>query len=280
MIQFNRQYRLTFGSGAAGAAIGEGTPEALRISFRIEKMDTESPDTAKISLWNLSPDNIAALNEEDCVVTLQAGYAGFMPLVFKGVVTYTETVLDSADRETYFEAQDCRVELRDTYVSLSYEGPINSQVIINDIASQMGLAPNFSHNAEFHDFPKGFSYVGPARVAMDKACASSALRWKAENEILHVKINRDALNQEVYVLSPETGLIGVPKKITFGGDTEGHAQQTGWQVEYFLNGAIGVSDYVKLESKFVSGYFRVMAVDMIGDNLEGDWLCTAQLIEG
>ena len=52
MENFDRQYRLLAGSGLL---VGEGDPEALRINFRIEKTDTESPDTAKISLWNLSP---------------------------------------------------------------------------------------------------------------------------------------------------------------------------------------------------------------------------------
>ena len=67
--------------------------------------------------------------------------------------------------------------------------------------------------------------------------------------------------------------------MTYGGNSEGEQLQTGWQVEYFLNGAVGVDDYVKLDSKLVSGYFRVLSIDMRGDNHQGDWLCTAKLIE-
>ncbi|MCL1987412.1 MAG: hypothetical protein FWG64_05510 [Firmicutes bacterium] len=292
MQQFHREYKLAFGSGEIGTLVTARLPDgqaneknhALRISFNIQKNDDEQPDTAKISLWNLSPQNIATLNEDDCVVTLHAGYRGeFLPMIFKGIVTYTETIDNEADHETYFEAQDCRVELRDTYVSLSYAETVNTRQIITDIAAQMGLAPNISHNAEFHDIPKGYSYIGPARMALDSACASSALRWRAETDqsggILHIKKNRDSSKQEVYVLSAESGLIGTPKKITYGGDTEGTAMQTGWEVEYFLNGEIGISDFVKLDSRKISGYFRVKTIDMTGDNIEGDWLCKATLLE-
>jgi len=83
----------------------------------------------------------------------------------------------------------------------------------------------------------------------------------------------------VYLLSPESGLLGIPKKITKGSDTEGEAEQRGWEVEYFLNGAIGIGDYVRLESKAVQGYFRVYSIELNGDNLEGDWTCTSKMME-
>jgi len=46
-----------------------------------------------------------------------------------------------------------------------------------------------------------------------------------------------------------------------------------------MNGAIGIGDFVRLESKAAKGYFRVKSVEMSGDNLEGDWKCGAKLIE-
>ena len=49
-------------------------------------------------------------------------------------------------------------------------------------------------------------------------------------------------------------------------------------MKYFLNGAIGVNDTVQLKSDRASGYFRVHKVTIDGDNMEGDWICTAQLV--
>ena len=50
-------------------------------------------------------------------------------------------------------------------------------------------------------------------------------------------------------------------------------------MEYFLNGAINIDDYVKLESDTVTGYFRVYSLEISGDNVSGDWICKARLLE-
>jgi len=281
--QFDRQYRFSAGkSGGEGFEVGADSPEnptALHIHFRIEKCDTETPNTAVISLWNLNPEQLAILNEEDCLITLRAGYAGNMALIFVGTVIFVSTELDGADRETKIEAVDGRVELRDSYVSLSYCGLINTKKIIEDTAANMGIPLTCSYNAQFANLPNGFSCIGPGRVALDKACASTGLRWQIQNGVMQVKVKDDTMNREVYVLSPDTGLIGIPKKINFGKDAENSEDQSGFEVEYLLNGAIGVGDYVRLESKAAQGYFRVRSVEMDGDNIEGSWMCAARLIE-
>ncbi len=283
MIQFDRQYRLTAGAaGGVGFEIGATTkesPTALHINFSIEKADTETPNTAKISLWNLSPEHLSTLNQKDCVVTLRAGYDKILTLIFVGTVTYIETSMDGGDRETAIEIADGRTELRDSYVSLSYAGVINTKKIIQDAAVSMGVAVVFSYNAKFADLPNGFSYIGLCRTALDKACASSGLSWQIQNGILQVKMTRDTMTRQVYLLSPSSGLLGIPKKLTYGEDSKGSEDQNGWEVEYLLNGAINIGDYVRIESKEVKGYFRVKTVEMSGDNIKGDWICTAKLIE-
>jgi len=283
MLQFDRQYRFAAGpAGGTGFEIGETSPEsptALRINFAIEKADTETPNMSTVKLWNLNPEHLAVLNQKDCVVTLRAGYGSQMTLIFVGTVTYLETSMDAGDRETKIELADGRIELRDCYVSLSYSGAVNTKKIIEDVATEMGVTVTFSYNAKFANLPNGFSCVGPGRVALDKACATTNLQWGIQNGVLQVHNKLDTMTREVFLLSPDTGLLGIPKKITFGESGAGTEEQTGWEIEYLLNGAIGIGDYVRVESKAVMGYFRVRSIEMTGDNIEGDWICTAKILE-
>ena len=53
MLLFDRQYRFAAGGFEVGRTT-PGQPTALRIKFTIEKADTETPNTARISLWNLN----------------------------------------------------------------------------------------------------------------------------------------------------------------------------------------------------------------------------------
>ena len=87
------------------------------------------------------------------------------------------------------------------------------------------------------------------------------------------------MSRAVYVLSPDSGLIGIPAKVVITQDETSGQNKLGWDVEYFLNGAINIDDYVKLETKTVTGFFRVYSIEFSGDNISGDWMCKARLLE-
>ena len=277
MKNFDRQYRLSAGkAGAKGFEIGADA-RPLHINFSVEKADTDSANTAKVSIWNLNKAHIAELNKDDCVVVLRAGYGTVMPLIFTGVVTFAKTKADGSDEVTEVELVDNRVELRDTYVSVSYSGKVNCKTLIEDTAAQMGVTVSFSYNAKFADIPNGYSYVGPARNVLTKACDTSGLVWSINNGVLQIKKPGDTMSREVYELSAQTGLIGTPERVQISGDDGSYSY--GWDVEYLMNAAINIDDYVYLNSKYVRGYFRVYSVVIEGDNMEGSWTCTARLLE-
>lgn len=277
MRNWDRQYRFAAGQGGStGFEIGMGE-RPLHISFSIERADTESANTGKVTLWNLSPEHLAELSKDDCVVVLRAGYNTVMPLIFTGIVTFAKTKKDGADVMTEIELVDNRIELRDTFVSVSYAGNVNCKTLIQDTADQMGLTVSFSYNAEFKDIPNGYSFVGPAADVLTKACNTSGLIWNIQNGVLQVKKPHDTMNREVYELSAETGLIGIPQRIQIA--EEDNQYQYGWDAEFLMNAAINIDDYVYLNSIYVTGYFRVYSLVIEGDNYEGSWVCTARLLE-
>ena len=280
---FDRQYRLAAGpAGGAGFEVGETSkaqPVALHVNFSLQKSDLETQNTGRVTLWNLNPSQLAVLNEKDCVVSLKAGYGSKLALIFAGIVSYVSTTIDSADRKTEIEVIDNLVEIRDTYVSVSYNGTVNWKIILDDVAAQMGVAVSYSYNAEFVDISNGFSFVGLARDIMTKGCKCCNLSWSIQNGVMQVKKPGDVMSREVYVLSPDTGLLGIPARVVITQDEATGKNTLGWDVEYFLNGAINIDDYVKLESETVTGYFRVYSLEISGDNVSGDWICKARLLE-
>lgn len=279
-MKFDRQYRLAAGQGGAeGFEIGGENPFALHISFSVEKADLTSQNTAKVSIWNLNQTQIAELEKSDCIVSLKAGYGTTTPLIFAGVVTYVSTALDGANICTEVELIDNRIEIRDTYVSISYDGVISTKTVLEDVAGQMGVTPTFSYNAEFSEFQNGFSFVGAGKDALTKACDSSNLTWSIQNGVLQIKKPGDVMSQEVYVLSPDTGLVSIPKKIQIASEDDTDVVQTGYDVEYLMDAAITIDDYVKLESKYREGYFRVYSLTIEGDTHSATWKCTARLLE-
>ena len=280
---FDRQYRLAAGqAGGTGFEIGETSktqPVPLHVNFSLQKSDLETQNTGRVTVWNLNPSQLAVLNEKDCVVSLRAGYGNQLPLIFAGIVSYVCTSLDSADRKTEIEVIDNLVEVRDTYVTVSYNGTVNWKTIFDNVAAQMGVAISYSYNAEFVDISNGFSFVGLARDIMTKGCKCCNLSWSLQNGVMQVKRPGDVMSKEVFVLSPDTGLLGIPARVVLTQEDSTAENQLGWDVEYFLNGAINIDDYVKLESETVTGFFRVYSLEISGDNVSGDWICKARLLE-
>ena len=280
---FDRQYRLTIGkAGGTGSEIGETSksqPVALHVNFSIQKTDLEAQNTGRVTVWNLNKQHLAMLDEKDCALALKAGYGNRLALIFAGIVTNSTTSLDGADVKTEIEVVDNLVEVRDTYVTISYTGTVNWKTIMDDVANQMGVAVTYSYNAEFVDIPNGFSFVGQAKEIMNKGCKCCGLVWSLQNGVMQVKKPGDVMSKEVYVLSADSGLLGIPARVTEAAAQGESEPEIGWDVEYFLNGAIHVDDYVKLESEKVSGYFRVYSIDITGDNVTGDWICKARLKE-
>lgn len=286
---FNRRYLMQAGpNGGSGFTIGRtssDTPHSLHISFSIEKSDSESSNTANIQVWNLSPGSLRVLDMEDCIVELQAGYEDHISLILVGNVVTATTQLDGADMLTEIEVVDGRVALRDIFVTASYMGKTNAKTVLDYLSASMGCSAVYSDGCAFVDFPNGFSFVGAAKDALKKVCAACSLTWSIQNGILQIRKPNDPISSRAYVLSADTGLLDIPKRITLALENDeksgeaGTKNQIGYEVRYLLNGAIGVNDYVRLESKTVQGDFRVYKLTLDGDNQEGEWTCTAQLLE-
>ena len=279
---FHRSYLLSVGeNGGSGFQVGNvgGASEVLHVSFSVEKSDSESANTAKVRVWNLSDGNLRILDTKDAVLELKAGYGNNMALILVGNVTYATTSPDGADRVTEIEVADGRVALRDTNISLSMNGAMNSKDLYERVASRMGLSITFAKDLSFVTFPNGYSFVGKGRNALQRAADANGHKWSIQNGVIQVTFPGRPVNTRGYLLNSDSGLLSVPKRVLISQSDANADSLSGWEVEYFLNGAIGVNDVIQLESRAASGHYRVHKVTMDGDNMVGDWVCVAQLLE-
>lgn len=278
-----RTYTLKAGkAGAKGFEIGNTKSvdqTVLHISFSIEKSDAESANTAKVQIWNLSDKNLKILEEKDCVIELKAGYGNNRTLLLAGNVTSVITTSDNADKMTELEVVDGRVALRDTNIKISLNGVVSSKTVYGMIASKMGLSIKFAKGLTFKKMPNGYSFVGKGRTALKKMACCCGHMWSIQNGVIQVTEKGKPVSTLGYLLSPETGLISIPKRITISKSSKKKKEQTGYEVQYFLNGAVGINDTVKIKTEKVNGYFRIYKVVHDGDNIEGDWVSTAQVIK-
>lgn len=269
-----RAYEITAGpAGGTGFSIN-----SLKINFSLSKTEDETCNNITLSIWNLNAEHRAILDQKDCVVKLRAGYVGDLKDVFTGYVVFAEGENDGADFKTTLTIVDGRVECRDTQVSNTYSGTVNSKTMFDDVASDMGIPIKYADDVEHFDL-EDYSFVGNGTAMLDELCESGGLSWSIQDGNLEIKKKFGTMNQTAYRISPETGMIGMPKKIRLSSENSIDNDEYGYQVTFFLNADIKISDFVYLDSKYVKGYFRVSELSMSGSNLDGDWTCTATLLE-
>jgi len=296
MRLFDRQARVVIGEGGGpgfeiGAAASNGIP--IHIKFSFEKADVESPNTGKVTVWNLSKEHLNELEKQDCVVIVKAGYGDNITEAFKGTVTHASTSKEGADRMTEIELASNMVELRDTSFSVSYAEGTRTDVIYQEIAAQMGLPLSISPTAMAAPtlLSAGFSFVGSSKNLLNRLSRMDGINWTIQDGIIQLFKESEPISTNCYELNAGSGLIGMPKRVNIsagsgsskGGsetaDSGSETAQLGWEVTYLMNLAIGVNSYVHISSEAVNGYFRVQKISIDGDNYEGDWLCKATVLE-
>ena len=300
MANWLRDYRIRIGvPGQAGFEIG--TPKkgrALHVVFDLEKTDLESSNTGKVTIDNLSDEHKAILNEKGCIMEIDAGYiGGGIYTIFNGGVSNTTEILDdTADRSI-------EVELIDGFSNYDRPGTISMNevvlgaMVLDEIKEQMGIesvvvTPAAEERLLETVYDNGYCFVGRLKEALHKLCTKAGLAFTLQAGVLQIYVEGEAVTTKAFILSRDTGLISVPKKITISktgdstaatgvsyGNSTVESGIPGYEVMYFINGAIGVNDLVELRSNLVSGIFRVHSQHFEGDNYDGDWLCTAQLVE-
>lgn len=298
MANWLREYRIRAGvPGQAGFEIGPPKKgRALHVTFDLEKTDSESGNTGKVTIDNLSDEHKAILNEKGCVVEISAGYIGTgVYIIFVGGVSNTTEELGEADRTVNIELIDGFSNF-DRPGTMSMNDVVTGGMVLDEIKEQMGvesvlITPTAQEKLEAAMYDNGYCFVGRMKEALHKLCVKAGLSFTLQNGTLQIYEEGEAVTNQVFVLSKETGLISIPRKITISqsgdstaatasyGDSTVESGIPGYEVEYFINGAIGINDLVELRSNQISGVFRVHTQHYEGDNYDGDWKCTAQLVE-
>lgn len=296
-FRFSRNYKLLIGKkGEDKSAIVIEPP--IRVSFDIQKDVKSEPNENTIKIYNLSESTRKAIEKQDLRCVLYAGYVEEQntTLLASGDIATAYSYHEGADWVTEIYFLDGLIEVRDTAVSLGYAANVSSTVIVNDIASKMGLKLVANNAINERKWENGFSFYGAARKALDKVIAGTGLEWSVQNGELQIVNKGKATKRQGVVLAKDSGLIGFPERTreaarakTADSEDEKKSKkqkitlsnqaQDGWNVKSLLLPQVNPADKVKLESLSATGWFRVETVKHIGDSHSGDWITELHLVE-
>lgn len=285
--------------GVLGADVYRAEDKGLdfsqfKFSFYIKAADVQSPNSAFIRIYNVTPQTAAKVKYEFTRVVLNAGYEnGNYGLIFSGNIKQIrigrESAVDSyldifaADGDEAFNNAVINVTLAagkgqtDQYLAIgkAFAPYAVTQEDPNGLATTGGV------------LPRGKVMFGMARDYMRRFAQTNGSSWSIQNGQIQVTPLTGYRPGEAVVLTAKTGMVGVPE-----------ATQSGVAVRCLLNPRIAIGCLVQIDNKSINqvtvkeqgfpdysslnffadvtndGFYRVLVVEHEGDTRGTEWYTT------
>ncbi|TLX12154.1 hypothetical protein [Rhizobium sp. MHM7A] len=274
MRQYLRKVRATFNGGLMINPGGINTHD-LRIEFSIDKDTSSSPNSAEITIFNLSESHRNSVGKEFDAITLEAGYIppegdGNVGVIFKGAVRDVEHRREGPNILTIISCGDGSKALRRATISKSFPKGTPVKDVVDELSKQLekeGVSRGewkFPNDVESKTFKRPYAVCGSCSRELDTIGRGNGFYWNIQNETMEI-VPGDGYIGGVVLITPETGMIGTPA-IT----------DNGVRVTALLNPEIRPNRRVQLKSDTLEmngddGMYRVTSVSYSGNNMDGDF---------
>ena len=244
----------------------------IDLSFEVGKSLKPEPNTAALTLYNLSKENRAKLSEKGAVnVSIEAGYANETDkpsLIFIGPLRSATHTIAGPDIVTLIESADSQKELGTSRFKLAAGPKTSAAVVLKEIAKSLKVKTGHVNAAAAKLaasgkilFPVPTVFASNSARALSIFCASAGLEWSIQDGELQILNLGAALDMQPYVLNSGTGLIGSPSI-----DKDGIVS-----LRTLLLHGIRPGSRVLVDSEFVKGVYRVQECSYSGDTRGEAW---------
>ncbi|CAG9268989.1 hypothetical protein WK39_03105 [Burkholderia cepacia] len=290
-VQFLRKISLLVGTSS-----GDGIDLSdLRVRFYVQRGDRETPNSARIRVYNLSGKTANTLvNLEFTRVVLQAGYEGNFGIIFDGSIVQARRGRESPT-DTYVDitAADGDAAYLFAHVNLTLAAGSTAIDHFNACAGAMvkygvrvGYVPDLPHRP----LPRGKVMSGPARSYLREFARTTDTLWSIQSGKLQVVPRTSVMPGEVQVINSRTGMIGLPQQTIDGINVTALLNpriqiscviqlnnNSIQQAEYSLANSQQIANYNATQQNklngnaYGDGYYYVMDISHWGDTRGNDW---------
>lgn len=268
MRQFGRQIKLWLGNDNESIVI-----DNLRVSFSIEKSLTAEPNKGEINVYNLTRSNQNLLvSKAYNKAILMVGY-GEPRVIYGGDIIKAVVIRDDLDYIVKIDLGDGQNDIVGARVNTTLKaGATDVDVIKEAIKAMQGSAEGVIDVPIKKGLPRGKVLVGNARDVLSCSAKNQNADWSVQDgEVIMLPKDKVLADNEGFVLSQDTGMIGSPQKTT-----------DGLEVDCLINPALVIGALVRIKSIIVGfdGDYKITALTHEGDNFADEWSSKITCIGG
>lgn len=286
--QFIRKGSVVVSNGSLSMDLSD-----FHYTFSIQAMDTESPNNARVRIYNLSDKTADRIKGEFSRILISAGYEGNVGKIFEGTIKQIKRGReDNISRYVELFSADSDLGYNFGIVNQAIKAGSNPLDRIKAIAPSLGsggapLLPDLS-TVNPASLSRGKVMFGMARTVMRDEAENLDATWSIQKEKVQVIGMRSYLPNEVVELTSQTGMIGVPEQT-----------DQGISVRCLINPKLVVGGLIKINNAAINqltkgvfdvpfnqwtgiqfaastasdGLYRVYVIDYNGDIRGQPWYC-------
>lgn len=195
----------------------------LDVEFSIEAFagsgKKSNPNTAAISIYNLSKKTRDLFSEEHQAIEFYAGHGDDIGLIFVGQTTSVQHVVEDTFIRTDILAGDGFKEFSIQRISKSFKAGTPILTILDDLTAAFDLPvvidPFLLTSQAGQVLLQGETYDGLVKDAMNDLCGDYTMDWSIQHGTVEVtqKDSPFLADPTAVILSADTGMVGSPEII-------------------------------------------------------------------
>lgn len=255
-------------------AVGDVDLSGFDVAFQVTRTLKPEPNTCELRVYNLGKAlrrELATLAKAGLFVTLAAGYGTRLSQLYRGDLRDVFSVREDTGWVTTISSGDGEQARRNARIRRAFPRGTKVDVVLRALTESLGVglgnsaralvdAKKLTHGSS--EFVSGTVTHGSAAVQLTELLKSVGMEWSIQDGELQVLDRGRAIDGEVIILTPDTGLVGSPEP--------GH-KGTMKAVARIIPG-LQPGAQVLIDSSEVHGQFRVERIDFAGDTSQDDWV--------
>lgn len=209
MLSFDRSLKVEIMTSFALHTITE-----LRVDFDVTMTDQPEPNSAALTIHNLSESSRQMIINDYKGISISAGYGGLAEKFFTGNIVSVKEQRINTGFTLEIQALDGHDDLKKAHFDKAFAAGTPVQSIFAAIAATVGLPFELGFIARPEVLLVGTTFEGSVYRVLNKLCKRFNLQWKVLNGVLEIcdkGLPVISAMAEVVLLSPDTGLIGSPQ---------------------------------------------------------------------
>ncbi|MFD1558675.1 phage protein [Paraburkholderia silviterrae] len=254
--QFGRKISLIIGQDA-GAALDLSD---LRIVFNVQRGDLQTPNSARIRVYNVSNNTAQRIEKEFTRVVLQAGYEGNFGIVFDGNVIQVRRGRENPT-DTYLDITAADGDMAYNFATVNTTlaaGSTQADIIkvCADAMAPYGVSVGYvAADLPANPLSRGKVLFGMARDHLSTVAKSTQSLWSIQDGKLQIVPETSYVPGAVPVINAQTGMVGMPEQI-----------QNGIKVRMLLNPSIKIGRLIQLDNSSIQKYEFGLSISQQPEN--------------